>query len=192
VSALVAGLVIFLGVHSIRIVADAWRARQMARFGELAWKGVYSVASLAGLALTIWGYGLARGDALALWAPPTWTGHVSALLTLPAFVLIAAAHVPRTNIKAKLGHPMVLGVKLWALAHLISNGRLEDVVLFGSFLIWAILDFRAARMRDRSAGIRYPDGSAIRDGAALVLGVAAWAAFALYLHAWLIGVSPVA
>lgn len=187
---LILGLILFLGMHSIRIVADGWRARQVARLGENGWKGLYSLASALGLGLVVWGYGLARAEPIVLWAPPVWTKHVAALLTLPAFVLIAAAYVPGNRIKAAVGHPMVAGVKVWAIAHLLSNGNLADVLLFGAFLAWAVLDFRSARQRDRAAGVRYAAGSLARDGFATAAGIGAWALFAGFLHLWLIGARP--
>ncbi len=187
---LVLGLVLFLGVHSVRIVADGWRTQTMARVGEGAWKGLYSLASAAGLVLIVWGYGLARQQPVALWLPPVGMRHAASLLTLIAFILLAAAYVPRNAIKARLHHPMVLGVKVWALAHLLSNGNLADVVLFGAFLLWAVLDFRAARQRDRAQGTAYAPGTAAGTMASLVVGVAAWAGFAFWAHAWLIGVAP--
>ena len=151
---------------------------------------MYSLLSIAGFVLLIWGYGLSRAAPVDLWQPPVFTRHLASLLTLPAFVLLAAAYVPGTRIKARLGHPMILAVKLWALAHLLSNGRLGDVLLFGGFLVWAVFDFRAARARDRQAGLMRPAGSAARDIAAVVVGLAAWAVFAMVLHGWLIGVRP--
>src|SRR5262245_54032384 len=125
---LIVGLVIFLGAHSVRIFAEEWRARQIERLGHQPWKGLYSLVSVAGFALIVWGYGLAREHPVSLWNPPAWTRHVAALLTIITFVLWTAAYVPGNRIKAALGHPMILGVKVWALAHLISNGRLADVV----------------------------------------------------------------
>lgn len=187
-SALILGLLIFLGVHSVRIVADGWRQRQISRLGENRWKGLYSLASLVGLVLIIWGYGLTRVEPVLLWNPPAWTRDLAALLTLPAFVLIAAAYVPGNRMKPALGHPMVLGVKVWAFAHLISNGRLGDVVLFGAFLLWAVFDFSAGRRRDRAAGVRYPAGTLKGDAIATVIGLAVWGMFAAFLHEWLIGV----
>lgn len=140
--------------------------------------------------LIVYGYGLAREAPVDLWNPPLWTRHLASLLTLPVFVLVAAAYVPGTHIRAALKHPMILGVKAWALAHLIANGRLADVVLFGAFLAWAILDFRAARLRDRKLGTTYPAKGALRDIVVVVIGLAAWAVFALMLHGPLIGVRP--
>jgi uncharacterized membrane protein len=186
------GLVLFFAAHSVRIVAEGWRSRTIARIGEGPWKGIYSLVSIAGLALIVWGYGMTRTDPVMLWDPPVWTRHLAALLTLPAFVLIAAAYVPGNRIKAAVGHPMIAGIKLWAFAHLVSNGRLGDVILFGAFLVWAAFDFKAARARDRAARIRYAAGSTARDLTVLALGLVAWALFALYLHAWLIGVRPFA
>ena len=189
-SFLVLGLILFLGTHSIRIVADGWRTARVARLGENRWKGLYSLASALGLGLIVWGYGLARAEPVELWAPPTWSRHVAALLTLPAFILITAAYVPGSRIKAAIGHPMVAGVKVWAIAHLLSNGNLADVLLFGAFLLWAVLDFRSARQRDRAAGRVYRPGTVARDGLVVAVGAGVWALFAGFLHLWLIGVRP--
>jgi uncharacterized membrane protein len=187
---LILGLVVFLGVHSVRIVAEGWRTKQIARLGELTWKAIYSIISIVGFILIVWGYGEARTAAVALWSPPVWTRHLASLLTLVSFILIAAAYVPQTRIKAAVGHPMVAGVKLWAFAHLLANGTLADVLLFGAFLVWAILDFIAARRRDRAAGTVYIKGPAMRDATAVAIGLVGWVVFALYLHAWWIGVRP--
>src|SRR5262245_46004920 len=189
-TALILGLAIFLGVHSVRIVADGWRASQLARLGEGMWKGLYSAAAAIGLVLIVWGYHAAQAKPILVWSPPYWLRLLGALLTIPAFVLLAAAYVPRNRIKAAIGHPMVAGVKLWAFAHLLANGTLAAVVLFGAFLVWAIADFRSARRRDRAAGVHYPAGTIARDGLAMVAGLAAWALFAFLLHGWLIGVRP--
>jgi uncharacterized membrane protein len=187
---LILGLLIFLGVHSVRIFADDWRSAQRKRLGENAWKGLYSIVSIAGFALIVWGYGAARQAPVVLWASPTWTRHLAALLMLVSFVLLAAAYVPRNRIKARLHHPMVLGVKVWALAHLLANNTLADLLLYGSFLVWAVLNFRAARGRDRAEGTVYPAGSAAGTLATVAVGVAAWAVFAFWAHRVLIGVSP--
>ena len=187
---LVLGLILFLGVHSMRIVADDWRTAQVARFGEKSWKGLYSLVSLAGFLLLLWGFGQARHDSVVLWNPPLWTHYVAAPLVLLAFVLIVAAYVPGTRIKAWVGHPMVLGVKTWAFAHLIANGALADVVLFGGFFVWAVVDFASSRRRDRAAGTVYPAGTQARDALAVVIGVVAWAVFLFYLHGLLFRVRP--
>lgn len=179
------GLLIFLGVHSVRIFADDWRSTQIQRLGLLPWKAVYSIASLIGLLMVIWGYGQTRLDPVWVWQPPVGLRHLVSLLMIPAFILLVAAYVPRNHLKAKLGHPMILGVKLWAFAHLLANGRLGDIILFGAFLLWAVFDFRAARRRPRP-DVAGPSG--VGTAATLVIGVAAYLLFALYLHAPLIGV----
>jgi uncharacterized membrane protein len=189
-SMLVIGLLVFLGAHSVRIFAEDWRSARVQAMGTGAWKGAYSLISIVGLVLIVCGYGESRAMPVELWQPPVWTRHLAALLTVPAFVLLAAAYVPGTRIKAAVKHPMVLGVKLWAFAHLIANGRLADVILFGAFLLWAILDFRAARRRDRATGAVYKAGPMLRDAIAIVVGLVAWAVFAMYLHAAWIGVRP--
>jgi uncharacterized membrane protein len=187
---LLLGLLIFLGSHSVRIFAEPWRGARVAAMGLNAWKGVYSVVAIAGFVLIVWGYGQARGAPVIVFSPPVWTKHVAALLTIPAFILLAAAYVPGTRIKRAVGHPMVAGVKTWAFAHLLANGTLADIVLFGTFLAWAIADYIAARRRDRAAGTVYVVGPITRDVAAVVVGLVAWAAFAFWLHAVLIGVRP--
>jgi uncharacterized membrane protein len=184
------GLVLFLGMHSVRIVADDLRSAQVARLGINGWKAIYSIVSIAGFALLVYGYGLARESPTVLYVPPPWMRHATALLTIPAFVLLAAAYVPGTRIKRAVGHPMVVGVKVWAFAHLLANGTLADVVLFGAFLAWAVFDYVAARRRDRAAGRVYPVGPPMRDITAVLVGLAAYVVFAFWLHAWWIGVRP--
>ena len=187
---LILGLILFLGTHSVRIFAEGWRSAQIARRGEGAWKGLYTVVSIVGFGLILWGYGQARAEPVALWAPQLWARHLAALLMLFAFILLAAAYVPKNGIKSWLHHPMVLSVKVWALAHLLANHTLADLLLFGSFLVWAVLDFRAARQRDRAASTVYPRGTVAGTLITVVVGVAAWAVFAFWAHAWLFGVSP--
>jgi uncharacterized membrane protein len=187
---LILGLIIFLGLHSVRIFADDWRARTRARLGENTWKGLYSVVSLIGFALIVWGYALARQAPVVVWTPPPFTRHIAALLASIAFVFIASAYVPRNRIKAHLHHPMTLGVKTWALAHLLANGTLHDILLFGSFLLWSVLLFRIARRRDAVAGTIYPAGTAGATALTVVAGLALAVIFALWLHGPLIGVRP--
>ncbi|MGC4078834.1 MAG: NnrU family protein [Rubrivivax sp.] len=187
---LILGLVLFLGAHSVRIYGDDWRTRMRARLGENGFKGLYSVLSLVGLVLIVRGYGDARLDPVALWTPMLWTRHLAALLVLIAFVLNFAAYVPGNQIKAKLHHPMILGVKVWAFAHLLANHTLADVVLFGSFLVWAVLDYRSARQRDARAGTVYAPGRLSMTLVTVAVGVAGWAVFAFWLHGWLFGVRP--
>ena len=186
---LIIGLLLFLGVHSVRIVAEGFRSAQIARIGPLAWKGLVTLASLVGFGLIIWGYGVARQQPVVLWPSPAWLRHGAALLMLVSFVFLAAAYVPGNGIKARLGHPMVLGVKTWALAHLLANNTLADLLLFGSFLVWAVLSFRAAKARDRAEGVQRSVGSGVRTAITVAVGVAAWAAFAFIAHRPLIGVS---
>ena len=187
---LLAGLVIFLGAHSVRIFGEGWRSRTIDRLGANAWKGLYSLVSGIGLVLIIWGFGLARQQPVQVWSPPTGMRHLASLLILVSFVLLAAAYVPGNRIRARLRHPMVLGVKLWALAHLLANGNLAHITLFGAFLVWAVFDFRAARGRDRLAGTAPEPGSAGATGVTVAIGVGAWIAFSLWLHGLLIGVRP--
>ena len=187
---LVLGLVIFLGAHSVRIVAEDWRTRTLARVGPATWKMAYSVVSLLGFALIVWGFGQARMQPVQVWNPPVGMRHAASLLTLPAFVLLAAAYVPGNGIKARVHHPMVLGVKVWALAHLLANGLLAQMLLFAAFLAWAVLDFSAARRRDRAAGTGYPAGRGVATLVTVVAGVVAWLVFAMWLHGWWIGVRP--
>ena len=187
---LILGLILFLGPHSVRIVAEPWRTQMLHRLGEKPWKGLYSLVSLIGFALIIWGYGLARYNPVVLWQPPVAMRHIASLLTLASFILLTAAYVPGNSIKARLRHPMILGVKLWAFAHLLANGMLADLVLFGAFLLWAVLDYRAARERDREQSISYGQGKLMPSIVAVVIGTLLWAAFAFWLHRWWIGVAP--
>jgi len=186
---LIAGLVLFLGIHSTGILVPAWRANMQASLGLNGWKAMYSVVSILGFVMIIWGYGAARMDPVWLWFPPVWTRHLAVLLTVPAFILLAATYVPGSNIKAKLGHPMLAAVKIWALSHLLANGSLADILLFGGFLVWAIAGFAILRRRDRAAGV-VRSGNLRGDLIAVVAGIVAWAVFAMFLHTLLIGVSP--
>jgi len=187
---MVAGLVVFLGVHSVGNVADAWRLRTRERLGKGLWKGLYSLISLAGLALIAWGFDAARERPVLMWMPPLALRHAASLLTLLAFVLLAAAYVPGNGIKARWHHPMLLGVKAWALAHLLATGLLVHWILFGSFLAWAVWSFAVAKRRDRRDAVTYPPGRAGLTWVTVALGVAAWAVFAFGLHGLLIGIKP--
>jgi uncharacterized membrane protein len=190
---LVLGLIIFLGVHSVRIFAEDWRRSMIARLGEGPWKGIYSILSVAGFILIVWGYGLARQDPWLLWPPPpTWLRHTAISLNLIALLLLAVYIVPSGHLKARLRHPMLLSINVWAFAHLLANNTLADLVLFGAFLIWAIADFAAARRRDRASGIVPVAGPVRNDAIAVVVGFVLWAAILWRLHEWVIGVSPLA
>ena len=188
---LILGLAVFLGVHSVRMFAAAWRERQISRLGRSRWRAIYALLSLIGFGLIVWGFGLARETPVQLWGPPPGMRHLAALLNLLAFVLLAGAYVPGNQIKARVQHPMVLGVTLWALGHLLANGNVAHVVLFGSFLLWAVADFAAARRRDR-LGPAVPSEPTQNGatGIAVAIGVASWMALTLWLHGLLIGVRP--
>ncbi len=186
---LILGLLIFLGVHSISIVAPRWRDAQAARLGENAWKGLYTLLSLAGFALLVYGYGQARQAPLVLYAPPVALRHVALLLMLPVFVLLLAAYLPG-RIRAAAKHPMLVATKLWALAHLLANGNLADVLLFGGFLAWAVADRISLKRRTPRAVPAAPAGR-FNDAIALAGGLALYGAFVKVGHAWLIGVALV-
>jgi uncharacterized membrane protein len=188
-SLLIIGLIIFLGSHSSRIFAEPWRNHMIDRLGEVKWKGLYTIVSLIGLVLVVIGYGQARQAPIVLWQPATYLIHISILLNLVAFIFLAASSPSNNAIRLKLKHPMILGVKVWALAHLLANGTLVDLILFGSFLLWAVLDFRSARKRP----IHMPEKAVISTKATITLvvtGIVIWAAFIFGLHQYLIGVSP--
>ncbi|MBJ7312869.1 NnrU family protein [Rugamonas sp. CCM 8940] len=187
---LLLGLILFLGTHSIRIVAEPWRQRQLVRQGQAAWKGVFSLVSLLGFGLIIWGFGLARQQPVVLWQPPVFLRHLNGLFMVVAFVLLAATYVPRNRIKAAVHHPMMLATKVWAFGHLLANGKAADVLLFGAFLLWAALAFRAARQRDRAAGTSYPAGTLSGTLTTIAVGLLGFVVFAFWLHGVLIGVRP--
>jgi len=185
---LIVGLVLFLGIHSIAIVASGWRDRMLERMGEGPWKGLYTVISIIGFVLILWGYSLARRQPVVLYSPPYWTHYVTALLMLPAFPLLLAAYLPG-RIKTALKHPMLVAVKAWALGHLIANGMLADVLLFGSFLAWAVVDRISFKWRPPRA-IRTAPPSAANDAIAVIAGLALYVLFVLWLHQKWLGVPP--
>jgi uncharacterized membrane protein len=187
---LVLGLLILLGVHSVRIVADGWRTRVLAGGGKRPYYAIHGLLSLLGLGLVVWGFGMAREAPIQLWQPPVGMRHLAALLTLLAFVLFAAACVPGNRIKARFHHPLVLAIKTWALAHLLANGNVAHVLLFGGFLAWAVASFIAARRRDRAQGVQYPAGTVRATVLTVLAGGVAWAVFAFWLHGLLIGIRP--
>ena len=186
---LVVGLIIFLGIHSISIVAPVFRDGVAARMGAGPWRGVYSLISIIGFVLLIWGYGLARREPVMLYNPPFWTRYVTAVLMLPVFPLIFAPYFPG-RIKAALKHPMLVAVKLWAVAHLISNGMLADVVLFGAFLAWAVADRISYKHRTQRP-LQTAPPSPRNDVIVTVVGLVLYALFLFWLHAKLIGVQPI-
>ena len=185
------GLILFLGIHSLQSLAPLVRQQAIARWGALGFKGFYTLISLLGLFLLVQGYGQARLDPVVLWTPPRGMQHATILLMWVAMVLLVATYVPGNQIKARLRHPMTLSVKVWALGHLLSNGQLADVLLFGGFLVWSVLVFRAARQRDRQSLHSAPQGKLLGTVLAVVLGTGVWAAFLMGgLHVWLVGVMP--
>jgi len=181
------GLALFLGIHLIRALAPQWRDTQIARLGDKGWKGLYTVVSIVGFGLILWGFSQARFNTVVLWPRIPGMNHAAAALMLIAMILMAAAYVPRNHFKAKLQHPMTLSVKVWAFAHLIANNTLADVMLFGSFLVWSILVFRAARRRP--APVIAP-GTVAGTLATIVAGFALWAFFAFWAHAAWLGIAP--
>jgi uncharacterized membrane protein len=188
---LIAGLVLFLGTHSVSMIAQPWRDRVAGRLGEVPWKAVYGLLALSGLVLIVLGYGAVRQspDAILLYVPPTWLRHVSLLLMLPVFPLLFAAYLPG-RLKRAAKHPMLLAVKFWALAHLLANGMLADLLLFGSFLAWAVADRISLKRRVPAPVPAAPEGK-WNDLIVLAAGLALYVAFILGLHRWLIGVSPI-
>ena len=186
---LIAGLLLFLSVHSTAIIAPGWRTAQVARRGEAAWKGLYALLSIAGFVLLVYGYGAARQSPVVLYTPPTFTSHLALLLMLPVFPLLLAAYLPG-RIKTAAKHPMLLAVKLWALAHLLANGNLHDVVLFGTFLAWAVADRISMKRRTVARAVPAASLRPMNDAIALAGGLAVYAIFVLWAHLKLIGVSP--
>jgi uncharacterized membrane protein len=188
---LLLGLLLFFGVHSVSIAAPGWRAAQIARRGERAWKGLYSIVAGVGLALLIVGYGLARREPVVLYTPPVALRHLALLLMLPVFPLFFATYLPgRLSRAAK--HPMLLSIKLWATAHLLANGTLADALLFGGFLAWAVVDRISVKRRpaaEAHAVAAAPPG-AMNDLIAVAGGLAVYAVIVFWAHRWLFGVAP--
>ena len=199
---LIAGLVVFLGVHLLRVFSEEQRTRLIQTYGALAFKGAYSILSVVGFILIVAGYSAARANPVVLYTPPTGMAHAASLLTLVAFVLLVAAYIPGNWFLLRLRHPMTLAVKTWALGHLLANGGLHDLLRCGGFLVWAILVFRSARKRPPVSNPGLADGlpaviaskpaSLLGTLATLGVGVGAWAWFAFQGHALLIGVAPFA
>jgi uncharacterized membrane protein len=185
---LVLGLVLFLGIHSVSIVAPAWRDGRVAALGEKPWKGLYTAVSLIGFALLVYGYGAARQSPVVLYSPPLWMRHLTLLLMLPVFPLLVAAYVPG-RIKTAARHPMLAATKLWAFAHLLANGTLADVLLFGGFLVWAVADRISLKHRPARPVPGAPPGR-FNDVIVVVVGLALYALFLFKAHLWLFGVSP--
>jgi uncharacterized membrane protein len=151
---------------------------------------LFSVAAAIGLILIVWGYGIARRTPVVLWTGPVWAPHLAALVTAIAFVLLAASDVRGNHFKSGLRHPMVIAVMLWAVVHLIATGTLNAVVLFGAFLVWAVMNLASSLRRDRVENTVYPSGTLKGDAICVVAGLAVWALVVFVLHGWLIGVRP--
>lgn len=183
------GLALFLGVHSISIFAEGFRDRMAAK-SEIGWKAIYSILSLAGLVLVARGYAEARLDPTVLYIPPMWLRHVAALLLLPVFILFYAPYFPG-RIKTATKHPQLVAAKLWALSHLLVNGTLADVLLFGSFLAWAVVDRISLKRRTPRAVIGAPP-KPWNDAILVVFGLVTYGVFVYWAHAALFGVAPFA
>lgn len=183
---LILGLIVFFAIHSVRMVAGDFRATQLDA-NPRRWKGIYSLLSAVGLGLIIWGWVLFRPEAPQMFEPPTWGRHLAMLLVWIAFVVLAAAEMPAGRIKYWVKHPMLLGVMLWALAHLLANGDLASLLLFGSFLIYALVNRVAVIGRGDPAPAILRSRS---DLIALIAGTVLYGIVVVWLHGWLFGVSP--
>jgi uncharacterized membrane protein len=189
---LIVGLVLFLGVHSVRIVAPEFRQSQIEARGLNAWKGMYTAASLLGFLVLVWGYGQARLDPVVFWVAPAWVSHVVLLAMLFAMIFLVASQVPAGKIKAAVKHPMLLAVKIWALVHLLANGDLASLFLFGGFLAWAVVDRISEKKRLQAGLTSNPVAGPIKwDLVSVVGGLALYVAFVIWLHRWFFGVSPI-
>jgi uncharacterized membrane protein len=187
---LIIGLLLFFGVHSVAIFAPAWRNAMAARLGDAPWKALYSIVSVIGFILLVHGYAAARAEPIVLYSPPLWTRHLAALLMLPVFPLLFAAYLPG-RIKSAVKHPMLTATKAWALAHLLANGTLADVLLFGGFLAWAVLDRIAVGKRAVPQKTLVPAvASRFNDVIAVVGGLIVYVIFVAWAHQRFIGVAP--
>lgn len=186
---LILGLILFLGVHSVSIINSQWRTDVIARVGEIPWKALYGLLAVGGFYLIVVGYGLARLSPVMLYDPPTWMGHISLLLMLPVFPLLLAAYLPG-RIQSATRHPMLLAVKIWATAHLLANGTLADLLLFGAFLAWAVADRISLKRRIAPSVPGAPPGQ-INDAIAIIGGIALYLLFMFWLHRVLMGVAPI-
>lgn len=189
---LVLGIVIFLGMHLVRVVAPDIRTSFIEKRGKGAWMGLYAALSFVGLCLIIYGFGAARGETGMLYNPPVFLRHIALLLMLLAFVLLAAGFLPAGRIAVAVKHPQILSIKIWALAHLLANGETSSVLLFGSFLAWAVILRISLKRRQRAGETVLPVfKSAQNDVLATVIGLVAYGLFIWKLHDWLIGVPPI-
>lgn len=183
------GLALFLGVHLTAVIG--LRDSAMAQIGEGPWKGLYAVVSILGFVAMVYGFAEARLQPEVVWAPPVWTRHLGLTIMLPVFPLVFAAYLPGRIKRLAGGHPMVVGAFLWALSHVVANGFLHEMVFFGSWLVWAVIDYASLRRRPARVIPTAPPSS-LNDGIALVGGLAVYAAFLFGVHEWLFNVAPLA
>ena len=187
---LVLGLIVFIGAHAFTMAREP-RARAIARLGEGPYKGFYSLVSLIGLVLIVWGFGQYRaGGYVQVWNPPVWTRHIAIPLVWVAFVAFAAAYLPG-RIRRTLKHPMLAGLKIWALAHLLANGDLGSMLLFGALLAWAVAARVSTKRRDEvldHGGPAAAPASWRNDVLAILIGTVLYLVFLIWLHPLLIGV----
>ena len=189
---LIVGLVLFLGIHSVRMLVPEMRQAQIDTRGLNTWKGMYSLVAIAGFVILVWGYGIARQDPVVFWIAPGWMSHLVALMMLPAMILLIASQLPAGRIKAAVKHPMLLAVKIWALAHLLVNGDLASFLLFGGFLVWAVADRISEKRRLRAGITSNPVAGPVKwDILAVVGGLVVYLLFVVKLHVLLIGVPPI-
>ncbi|MBB4006420.1 NnrU family protein [Allorhizobium taibaishanense] len=186
---LIIGLIIFPVLHLMPTFAPRQHDALVARFGANRWRGIFSVISLIGLALVVYGYSIS--PFIDVWYPPKGMTHLTLTLMLFAVICLVASLMPAGHIATKTKHPMVLSVKIWALAHLLSNGDLRSILLFGTFLAWGVITRISLKRRERAGLLtRAPFVSAKYDLYAVVIGLVAYVAIVLKLHELLIGVSP--
>lgn len=184
---LIAGLIVMLGLHSIKIVAPRWRASVVARYGEGPYKGAYSLVAISGLVLIVWGFARTWSDPVFLYTPPGWGRHLAMALMAPALVFVFASVFPPGGIKRYVGHPLLIATIVWAVAHILANGDLGGVLLFAAFLVWAVADWMAQPGADRRSRSAFNTW----DIASVVIGLLLYVALIAGLHYWLFGVSPI-
>ena len=183
------GLAIFFALHLVRMLAPQWRQAKIAQMGENKWKGLYSLVSLVSLGLIIWGYATARPDAPILYSPPKWTSHINMVLMAIAFVLMMAANLPTGKIKQAVKHPFIAAIKIWAFGHLLANGDLASLLLFGTFLVYAVWNRISLKRRGAPNPVATSSSS---DLIAIISGLVIWGVFVYWAHEWMFGVNPIA
>ncbi|MBB4566062.1 NnrU family protein [Rhizobium leucaenae] len=189
-SLLILGIILFLGIHLIRVVIPDFRRSMIASLGESGWRIGYSIVSILTLILLIYGFGQAR-DSTPIWSPPFWMSHITILLMLFALICLVASLLPAGYIAVRTKHPMVLSVKIWAFAHLLSNGDGAAMLLFAAFLAWGVIVRISLKRRERAGEISLrPFVSAKYDLYAIIIGIVVWGLIIWKLHEWIIGVSP--